>query len=169
MGVFQTPVDIAGMAREMREAVKLWQTGFVQIILPRIGEVTYVDGELTVPDQTVLWQGPARIQAVRSALNADQGFKYTKITGIRFQVPLDNDAGLIRAGMQVRVLDGGEDKSLERLQYTVATAVNSTMAWVRTIEAETDLGSDNGEPVTTGIDANPGEFIFPAPTDFPEG
>jgi hypothetical protein len=78
---------------------------------------------------------------LRNESNPEVGFSNTSVRGIRVQVPLDVEAGFIRAGLQVVVTDGGNDYELEQLQFTITSAINSSYAWARTIECEVDVKS----------------------------
>jgi hypothetical protein len=88
-----------------------------------------------------LWQGPARIQHLTSDTSPVVGLSEIGVRGIRVQVPLDPELGFVRKGLQVIVVDGGSDVELEQLQFVVTSAINSSYAWVRTIECEVDVKS----------------------------
>jgi hypothetical protein len=89
----------------------------------------------------VIWSGPARIQHLKTETTPEVGFSQIGIRGIRLQVPLDEAAGFIRKGLQVIVTDGGNDYELEQLSFVITSAINSSYAWLRTIEAEVDVKS----------------------------
>jgi hypothetical protein len=48
----------------------------------------------------------------------------------------------VHAGLVVRVTDGGEFPDLEKLQFNISSAVNSSYAWLLTIECEADVKSE---------------------------
>jgi hypothetical protein len=54
---------------------------------------------------------------------------------------MDTEMGFVRNGLQVIVTDGGSDPELEQLSYVITSAINSSYAWSRTIEAEVDVKS----------------------------
>jgi Family of unknown function (DUF6093) len=143
MGVFNQSVNFAAIGSEMAKSYMQWLNGSIQIVDPNTGEGvwdewanTYTGGE-----PTVLWSGPARIQHLRSETLPDVGFSQVSIRGIRVQVPLDVEAGFIRKGLQIIITDGGNDYELEQLQFIITSAINSSYAWGRTIEAEVDVKS----------------------------
>jgi hypothetical protein len=162
MGVYSglgAAVDIPAIAASMRPAVEAWFSGIVRIIDPNTGAGAFdpVANATTGSGPSLIWEGSARIQPVRSTTNAVVGYAQTKIRGIRFQVPLDIlHQGVIRAGLQVFVIDGGEDSTLETYQYTINSGINSSGAWTRTIEADVDLTAVGVvAPETTGYGDSP--------------
>jgi hypothetical protein len=144
MGVFTGGgINFAAISGEMRSTMLPWMNGTVQIVDPNTSEQEwdpftndYIGGE-----STVLWQGPARIQHLSSETMPDVGYSQVSIRGIRLQVPMDAELGFVRKGLQVIVIDGGSDSELEQLQFVVTSAINSSYAWVRTIECEVDVKS----------------------------
>jgi hypothetical protein len=96
-----------------------------------------------VGSEVLLWSGAARIQPVSnisSEINAGRSVLSTR--RVRFQVPLDQTRDFVRAGLVVRVTDGGEFSDLEKLQFNVSSAVSSSYAWLLTIECEADVKSE---------------------------
>jgi hypothetical protein len=61
---------------------------------------------------------------------------------VRFQVPLDETRSFVRAGLVIRVTDGGLFPDLEKMQFNVSSAINSSYAWLLTIECEADVKSE---------------------------
>lgn len=88
---------------------------------------------------TVLANRPARIQHLRSPVDASVADQWQTKRAIRFQIELRAGDPLILKGYIVKVVDGGKDKSLEQFAYTVTSAVNSSHAALRTIEAVSEL------------------------------
>ena len=144
MGVFNSgAINFASISDEMRSTMLPWMNGMVQIIDPNVenSEWDPFTNEYTGGNTTVLWQGPARIQHLKSETMPDVGFSQVSIRGIRLQVPMDTELGFVRKGLQVIVIDGGSDPELEQLQFVVSSAINSSYAWGRTIECEVDVKS----------------------------
>ena len=143
VGVFNGSINFAKIGTEMAKTYGLWLNASIQIVDPNVTGGTWNEwtNEQTGGNPEVLWSGNARIQHLLSDRLYDVGFSQTAIRGIRVQVPLDVSAGFIRKGLQVIVTDGGNDYELEQLQFVITSAINSSYAWGRTIEAEVDLKS----------------------------
>lgn len=143
MGVFNNGVNFSSIGAEMAKTSLPWMNGTIQIIDPDLADQQWDEwtNEYTGSSATVLWSGPARIQHLRNERGPMVGYTDSSIRGIRFQIPIDGYAGFIRKGLQVIVTDGGNDSELEQLQFIVTSSVNSSYAWLRTIEAEVDAKS----------------------------
>lgn len=143
MGTFSGSIDFAATGAVMGLAARQWMNASIQIVDPNTGESTWDEwtNEETGGEPTVLWSGPARIQHLKSETLPNVGFSQESIRGIRVQVPIDVDAGFIRKGLQIVVTDGGNDYELEQLQFVVSSAINSSYAWLRTIECDVDTKS----------------------------
>ena len=137
------PIDFAKIALEMRSTVARWYNAEVQIIDPNLEDVEWdeVTNEYENSPEVIIWSGKARIQPLRTATTPDIGIAQGAIEAIRVQVPYDADLSLVRKGLQVKVIDGGEDKVLESLQFVVRSAINSSYGWNRTIECDADVKS----------------------------
>lgn len=145
MGLFADPgFSVPEIAAEMRQSVEEWMTGSIQIVDPNIKDQKHDrwTNQPTGAGATVLWAGKARIQPIRTPLDAKEPMGETSIAAVRFQIPI---AALgdtpVRKGLRVLVVNPGEDPTLDRYQYIVRRSINSSMAWNRTIECEVDLGS----------------------------
>jgi hypothetical protein len=144
MGVFTGGgLDFAAISAEMGKIILSWMNATVQIIDPNTADATWDPFTNTEVGgaATVLWQGPARIQHLSQESLTEVGLSQVGIRGIRLQVPMDPELGFVRKGLQVIVVDGGSDVELEQLQFVVTSAINSSYAWVRTIECEVDVKS----------------------------
>ena len=144
MGTFTGgAVDFAAVSAQMAATMLSWMNATIQIIDPNVNEQEWdpFTNQYTGGNPTVLWQGPARIQHLSSEKMPDVGYSQTGIRGIRLQVPMSNELGFVRKGLQVIVTDGGSDVELEQLQFVITSAINSSYAWVRTIECEVDVKS----------------------------
>jgi hypothetical protein len=143
VGVFAGGVSFSTIGSSMASTIQMWMNATIQIVDPNVGDAVwnpYTNSE-TGGEPTVIWQGPARIQHLKSDTNPVVGYSEVGIRGIRLQIPLDPAAGFIRKGLQIIVTDGGNDYELEQLQFTISSAINSSYAWIRTIEAEVDVKS----------------------------
>lgn len=100
---------------------------------PNIGDVG--PGQPEIP---VITARKARVQHLRVPLESAGSSEWATRRAIRIQIPLQAGDPLIAKGMIVRVVDGGRDASLELFRYTVLSAINSSHAAVRTIEAVTE-------------------------------
>lgn len=144
MGVFANGgINFAAISDEMRSTMLPWMNGTVQIVDPNVEEQEWdaFTNEYTGGTATVLWQGPARIQHLRTESIPEVGYSQAGLRGIRFQIPMDAELGFVRKGLQVIVIDGGSDPELEQLSYVITSAINSSYAWGKTIEAEVDVKS----------------------------
>lgn len=143
MGVFNNGINFSAMGAEMAKTSLPWMNASIQIVDPNIENSSWNawTNEYTGGTGTVLWSGPARIQHLRTELMPEVGFSQAGIRGIRVQIPLGGDAPFIRKGLQIIVTDGGNDVELEQLQFVITSAINSSYAWLRTIEAEVDVKS----------------------------
>jgi hypothetical protein len=143
MGVFNQSINFDAIGTEMAKTYRNWLNGTIQIIDPNTGDATWDEWTNTETggEPTVLWSGPARIQHLKNESLNDIGFSQIGVRGIRVQIPLDINAGFVRKGLQIIVTDGGNDYELEQLQFVITSAINSSYAWGRTIEAEVDIKS----------------------------
>lgn len=143
MGVFNSAnLDFASIGESMAKTALLWMNAQIQIVDPDVENSSWdpSTNEYTGGSGTVLWSGAARIQHLNT-MTSYAGFSETGIRNIRVQVPLDVEAGFLRKGLQVIVIDAGNDYELEQLQFTITSAINSSYAWLRTIECEVDVKS----------------------------
>lgn len=144
VGVFNNGVDFTAMGAEMAKTALPWMNGSIQIIDPNTEDASWdawTNEYISGGSGTVLWSGPARIQHLRSEILSEVGFSENGVRKIRLQIPLGGEAPFIRKGLQIIVTDGGNDTELEQLLFVVTSSVNSSYAWLRTIEAEVDVKS----------------------------
>jgi hypothetical protein len=136
-------IDFAKIALEMRSIVARWYNADIKIIDPNTRDQTWnmTTNTFTNTPATVLYTGRARIQPIKDARTPDLGVTQGAIHSIRVQVPYDASVPLIRKGLQVEVVDPGEDIVLGTLRFTVRSAVNSSYGWNRTIECDADVKS----------------------------
>lgn len=143
MGTFASGLNFESIGAYMGDTMRLWMNATIQIVDPNTGDATWNEWTNTETGgtPTVIWSGPARIQHLKNMSTPDVGYSQVGIRGIRLQVPIDASAGFIRKGLQVIVTDGGNDYELEQLSFVITSAINSSYAWIRTIEAEVDVKS----------------------------
>ena len=143
MGVFNQSVDFSAIGSSMAGTALSWMNATIQIVDPNLSTAEWDPwtNQQTGGTPNVIWSGPARIQHLKNESLPNVGFSDISIRGIRVQVPLDEEAGFIRKGLQIIVTDGGNDYELEQLQFVITSAINSSYAWLRTIEAEVDVKS----------------------------
>lgn len=140
-------IDFQAIAKEMRETVAHWYNAEIEIIDPQTRQSTSewdpVTNEYSFIDEAVLWSGPARVQPIglTGARMVNLGAMQGSIKNVRVQVPYDESLPLIRKGLQIRVVSGGEDAVWANMRMVVTSAVNSSYGWNRTIECELDTRS----------------------------
>ncbi len=141
-------IDFAAISEEMADIVQRWFNANVSIVDPEVGDQQWdpVTNAYTGSSEVVLWSGEARVQpiGVDSNPTTDYAFSSAGTRRIRVQVKLDPSRDFIRKGLRVRVTDGGVDADLEDLDFVVTSAVNSSYAWLRTIECEADVKNTIG-------------------------
>lgn len=144
MGVFGSgSIDFQAIGSQMAATALPWMNGSIQIIDPNTEDSEWnpFTNQYTNDTPTVLWSGPARIQHLSTQATPTVGGSQIGIRGIRVQIPIDAAAGFIRKGLQVVVTDAGNDYELEQLQFVINSAINSSYAWLRTLECEVDVKS----------------------------
>lgn len=141
-------IDFAGISAEMATIVERWFNASVTIVDPDVRDEVWdpVTNTYTGSSEVVLWSGAARVQPLGTGSNpeADYAFSAAGMRRVRFQVKLDPSRDFIRKGLRVRVTDGGVDSDLEGLDFVVTNAINSSYAWLRTIECEADVKNTIG-------------------------
>jgi hypothetical protein len=137
-------IDFAAISSEMSGIVSRWFNGTIQIIDPNLDSLVYDAWTNTsTGTETVLWTGEARIQPIAyNTSDPDAGKSVLASRRVRFQVPLDETRAFVRSGLMVRVTDGGKFPDLENLQFNISSAINSSYAWLLTIECEADVKSE---------------------------
>jgi hypothetical protein len=137
-------INFAAISAEMSGIVARWFNGRIQIVDPNLENLVWDEWTNTsTGSEIVLWTGEARIQPISyNTGNPDGGKSVLATRRVRFQVPLDETRAFVRAGLMVRVTDGGQFTDLQDLQFNVSSAVNSSYAWLLTIECEADVKSE---------------------------
>lgn len=132
----------------MRSTLYEWFTGQLQFFDPQTGTSTHYNaatdtggvalGEL-VFDTGV---NGALVQPIRSPARFESGGQSNALEGIRFQTK--SDPIVLRAGLIVRVIDGGNDSSLVGYTYQLEDSIASSLAWGRIMTATVMLATGNG-------------------------
>lgn len=137
-------IDFEAIGSEMSDIVSRWFNGTIQIVDPNLENLVWDEWTNTsTGSEIVLWTGEARIQPVSYETGSPDGGKAVLATRrVRFQVPLDETRAFVRSGLIVRVTDGGRFSDLQNLQFNVSSALNSSYAWLLTIECEADVKSE---------------------------
>lgn len=138
------PIDFTKISAEMGVTAQRWMNGAIEIVDPNLESLVFDpwtnDSSGT---EVVLWSGSARIQQIAyETRDPDGGKSVLANRRVRFQVPLDETRSFVRAGLVVRVTDGGLFPDLEKMQFSVSSAINSSYAWLLTIECEADVKSE---------------------------
>lgn len=132
------------IAEEMRPIVYSFFNAHIQIFDPKQMVVTPYnaitdEGGETEPE--LLFDSGAngaRIQALGSESKADFAAQSINNRPYLFQTKLVAEFGF-RSGLRLRVVDGGEDKSLEKYIFSVNAGLDGSYAWNRNIRATLDL------------------------------
>jgi hypothetical protein len=137
------PIDFSKISAEMGATAERWMNGAIEIVDPNLESLVFDpwtnDSSGT---EVVLWSGSARIQQVANdTRDPDGGRSVLSNRRVRFQVPLDDTRAFVRAGLVVRVTDGGLFPDLENMEFSISSAINSSYAWLLTIECEADVKS----------------------------
>lgn len=136
-------IDFASISTEMGSIASRWFNGSIEIVDVNLDSLTFDPWTNTSSStETLIWSGEARIQPINLATDPDGGKSVLATRRVRFQVPLDETRDFVRAGLIVRVTDGGQFPDLSNLQFNISSAVNSSYAWLLTIECEADVKSE---------------------------
>ena len=136
-------IDFSAISTEMQGIVSRWFNGTIQIVDPNLESLTFDPWTNTsTGTETVLWTGDARIQPINETRDPEGGKSLLSVRRVRFQVPLDETRDFVHTGLVVRVTDGGQFPDLVNLQFNILSAVNSSYAWLLTIECDADVKSE---------------------------
>lgn len=137
-------IDFAAISAEMGGIAARWFNGTIQIVDPNLEDLVWDEWTNTATGtETILWTGDARIQPVSyETRDPDGGMSVLSNRKVRFQVPLDETRDFVRSGLIVRVTNGGQFPDLVNIQFNVSSAINSSYAWLLTIECEADVKSE---------------------------
>lgn len=143
MGVFRgrgASVDTIAISQEMRQSVRDWENIYVIIIDPGKDGINLRDKN----NAAFVWDGFARVQPYRREVATATTTNPTTNQTIRFQIDFSQDGAIpdIKTGWQVAVLPESlsgvplNDPYLSVYQHVVRSALNSSLAWIRTIECQ---------------------------------
>lgn len=138
------PIDFSAISAEMGTTARRWMNGAIEIVDTNLDDLVFDPWtNESSGSESVLWSGAARIQNVAyDTRDPDAGKSVLASRRVRFQVPLDETRSFVRAGLVVRVTDGGLFPDLTNMQFNVSSAINSSYAWLLTIECEADVKSE---------------------------
>jgi hypothetical protein len=141
MGVFKTGgPNFEAISDVMSEATSLWMNATIEIYDPNLRGTEWDEwtNEIVSGEPILIWSGIARVQPIRNAdVQSPQiGFASSSIRRVRIQAPLDPERAYVRPGFSVKVTDAALYPDLEQLDLIVTTALNSTYAWLSTIDCD---------------------------------
>lgn len=138
-------VDIEAISEIMQPVTEDWFNARIQIVDPHINDGTFdrATNTRTRPAEDVLWEGPARIQAVRWPNVATARQEAISSRTVVFHIPLEFeiDPGLIVEGYRVHVVDGGMSPQFTSGLFVITATTNGSYAWDRRIETTMDQGA----------------------------
>lgn len=144
MGVFRgrgAEVAALTISDQMRDAVRLWENAHILIIDPGPNSVYLRDKN----PLAFVWAGMARVQPYRREVPAAAVGNPTTNQSVRFQIDFSKDGIIpdIKTGWRVLVLTDVEipDPYISEYEHVVNSALNSSLAWVRTIETQVNTES----------------------------
>lgn len=134
-------VQPALIAEAMRPALYAWFNARILIVDPntRFGSAydakTDTGGPLT--PTTLFDSGPngALVQPIRAPRTVDSGDQNVALIGIRFQVKIEAIEVQLHSGLQVVVVDAGNDLQIGEFTYVLKQPMNSSLAWGKILEA----------------------------------
>ena len=131
MGLFAGGIDAVAQSEMMRVSVRQWMTCPIVILNPGVNMVNFK----TKNPAAFVWSGMSRYQPYRKEVATPQVTDPTTTATARFQVDFD---GLpeIKTGYRVWITGATEqpDPYTGIYDHVVTQALNSSLAWIRTIE-----------------------------------
>ena len=131
--------DFGAISSVMGEATSLWMNATIEIYDPNLRDLEWNEWTNEMEGDAILvWEGIARVQPIRNAdvQTPSVGFATSSLRRVRIQAPLDPDRDYIRPGFLVKVKNADLYPDLEELDLIVTTALNSTYAWLTTIDCD---------------------------------
>lgn len=148
MGIYgktKASIDLRAISEVMQPITEDWFNATIQIVNPHIagGAFDRATNTKTRSAPDILWEGPARIQAVRWPNVATARQEAVSLRTVVFHIPLEFeiDPGLIVEGYRVKVLDGGMSPQFEDGLFVITATTNGSYAWDRRIETTMDQGA----------------------------
>ncbi len=128
------------LAQLMRPAVQVWFDGRIQVVDPDTLDTTPYDPHTDTGGDSVakvLWDSGdngALIQPLRAQTVSDFGGQQTGLVAVRIQCN-PPDSLELRAGLHIRVLDGGSDAEVTRHVYALGSGIDSSLRWMTRLTA----------------------------------
>jgi hypothetical protein len=139
-------MKISTISAIMQKPVDRWMNATIQIVNPDItGGAFTRSTNVKARSPEVVWEGPARIQAVRWPNVATARQAAMALREVIFHLPMDINPDFpeyIPQGYRVRVIDGGMSPQFEHSLFVITTAINSSYDWDRRIECTMDQGAE---------------------------
>lgn len=143
--------DVAGYREALRPLVQPWlRQAWIAILDPITGKTETRDsvtGAVISVSWTPIWAGWARMQPLRNPLTLKRTIDSTETRSVQFQpldYPADGTLPDIVPGFQVVVMQCEADPYATEYEYYVLGAMNSSMAWNRTIDCQVNQESRPG-------------------------
>ncbi len=146
-------IDFEETANQVGPAHEKWLNAKIQIIDPDIKGSGFNRMENTkLRTYEVVWEGAARIQAMRWPNVATTRQEAVSIRTVVFHIPRASDAQddaplYIPEGWRIRVLDAGRAREFTIGLFVITSSVNSSYDWDRRIETMHDQGASIEWPV----------------------
>jgi len=160
--------DVAAIAEIVRPIITAWYSGRIYIFDPSQNtENRDIDNGIFEVIIHPYWNGPARIQPMRTNLDSKQTTNDTTSRMVEFQCGYAKDGTLpdVRPGHQIIVTNGGNNQLLTLGQYVVTGTLNSSQAWNHTIFTKSNLEARPnyviGAPLYPADDLWPDNDLFP--------
>ncbi|ACY35913.1 hypothetical protein CMP1-17 [Clavibacter phage CMP1] len=144
--------NVSLIAAEMRPALYAWFTAHIQVLDPSLKTVTDYDpitdegGSFAVP--RVLYDSGAngaRVRALDSTQMPEVGGQTANLSLIELQVKDAYPRPVLRSGLIIKIINGGENSALTKFLYQLTEAIDSSESWG---------GIWHAKLVTGGIDFN---------------
>ena len=143
-------VDVMGISLEMRKAVRLWQPEYILVPDPGPDKINYREKR----PAAFVWHGFARVQPYRREIAVSVPADPTTTQTVRFQLDFEEDGAipLMRTGFEVVVVPADlapadappePDPHISEYTHTINASMNSSQAWIRTLETITNTERRN--------------------------
>jgi hypothetical protein len=165
-------VDVLAISQEMRQAVRLWETVYVIVLDPGVNDA-YFTGKNSAAFK---WHGFARYQPYRKDIPIAQVTNPTTTATARFQIDFDADGAIpdIKTNYRVLIIPASQaneilpadgqineypDPFITQYVHVVTSAMNSSQAWIRTIETIVDTRTRENFAIRSKADDTGFEWI----------
>ncbi len=133
-------IDPVAISQEMRLALRPWQSVQIVILNPGANNIKFTSKD----NSAFVWHGWARYQPYRKDIPIAQVTAPTTTATARFQIDFDADGAIpdIKTNYVVLIVQPSgvtyPDPFITQYVHVVTSAMNSSLAWVRTIETIVD-------------------------------